>query len=65
MRGASDIGHKYAVDIVDLNSLSKRQRAKYLNRLVEDPVLEGNILPSTKVPMTPSMTDLNIMKVIV
>lgn len=52
------------VDIVDLNSLSKRQRSKFLNRLVEQPVLDGNLLPSTKVPMTPSMKDLSIMKVI-
>jgi hypothetical protein len=52
------------VDIIDIEALPKRQRASLLRRLTEQPVLENNILPSTKVPVTPTTRDLNILEII-
>ncbi|MCU7929102.1 MAG: hypothetical protein KZQ97_22085 [Candidatus Thiodiazotropha sp. (ex Dulcina madagascariensis)] len=52
------------VDIIDIEALPKRQRASLLRRLTEQPVLENDTLPSTKVPVTPSTRDLNILEII-
>jgi hypothetical protein len=48
------------VEIIDLNSLSRSQRAKYLDRLT-NPLIIDSPLPGYRVPVTPSMNDLRVM----
>jgi hypothetical protein len=48
------------VEIIDLNSLSRSQRAKYLRRL-RQPLIIDSPLPGYRVPVTPNMNDLRVM----
>ena len=48
------------VEIADLNALSLRQRQKYLRRLNEQPIIDSP-LPGLRVPVTPSMSNLDVM----
>ena len=52
------------VDIVDLDTLSRRNRLELLGRLTENPIIENAPLPGPRVPVTPSMRDLTVLDII-